>query len=106
MALTVVPNQGVDKGNTSVHIWGHNFPETADKTYFCKFGADVVRGTWEARNHVICPSPAQPEGEVILEVSPNGTIYTSNKVMIKLFDSGLFRIITLIVRTTSIRTKS
>ena len=81
MVLNIIPNQGVDKGSTSVHIRGHNFPETEDESYLCKFGSDVVAGTWVATDHVICLSPARPEGEVIVEISPNGTVYTNNKVI-------------------------
>ena len=79
-AINIIPNQGVDKGNTTVHVWGHNFPETSDNVYFCKFGSTIVSGTWKAWNHVVCLSPALPEGDVYLEVSPNGTDYTNNKV--------------------------
>ena len=80
MALNIIPNQGLDQGNTQVHVWGHNFPETLDKHYFCKFGNIIVNGTWESWNHIVCSSPAHLEGGVTLEVSPNVTDYTSNKV--------------------------
>ena len=80
MALNIVPNQGIDRGNTQVHVWGHNFPKTMDKHYFCKFGNDIVNGTWIAWNHILCIAPAHPEGGVIVEVSPNASDYTNNRV--------------------------
>lgn len=80
MALQVVPNQGSDKGGTVVHVWGHNFPDLIGHIYICKFGSEKVNGTWKAWNHVTCSAPQHEEGSVFLEVSPNGTDFTNNKV--------------------------
>ncbi|KAL3847724.1 hypothetical protein ACJMK2_018620 [Sinanodonta woodiana] len=81
MALNIIPSQGTDKGGNLVHVWGHNFPETQNKTYFCTFGTNVSNGTWIAWNHVVCTAPALPSGDIILEISPNGTTYTDNKLV-------------------------
>ncbi|KAL3847722.1 hypothetical protein ACJMK2_018618 [Sinanodonta woodiana] len=81
MTLNIIPSQGTDKGGNLVHVWGHNFPETQNKTYFCKFGTKVSNGTWIAWNHVVCTAPTLPSGDIILEISPNGTIYTYNKLV-------------------------
>lgn len=80
MALQVVPNEGSDKGGTVVHVWGHNFPEVIGNVYICKFGPEIVNGTWIAWNHVTCTAPQHEEGHVFLEVSPNGTHFTNTKV--------------------------
>ncbi|XP_076092310.1 uncharacterized protein LOC143063814 [Mytilus galloprovincialis] len=81
MALQVVPNQGSDKGGTVVHVWGHNFPDLLGHMYICKFGSERVNGTWKAWNHVMCTAPQHEEGNVFLEVSPNGTDFTNNKII-------------------------
>ncbi|CAG2246407.1 unnamed protein product [Mytilus edulis] len=81
MALQVVPNQGSDKGGTVVHVWGHNFPDLLGHMYICKFGSERVNGTWKAWNHVMCTAPQHEEGSVFLEVSPNGTDFTNNKII-------------------------
>ncbi|WAR18704.1 TEuncharacterized [Mya arenaria] len=78
--LDIVPNQGLDKGGNSVHVWGHNFPETANHIYYCKFGITIANGTWIAWNHVVCVSPQNTEGSVMLEISPNGSKYTHDKL--------------------------
>lgn len=80
MALLVVPNQGSDKGGTVVHVWGNNFPESTGHVYICKFGSERANGTWRAFNHVTCTAPQHEEGSVFLEVSPDGTDFTSSKV--------------------------
>ena len=78
--LYFTPSQGIDTGNSTVHVWGHNFPATSNKEYLCKFGTTIVKGTWEAWNHVTCLTPPQPKGNVSLEISPNGTHFTHNEV--------------------------
>ncbi|VDI49478.1 Hypothetical predicted protein [Mytilus galloprovincialis] len=80
-ALQVVPNQGSDKGGTVVHVWGHNFPDLTGHMYICKFGSERVNGTWKAWNHVTCTAPQHEEGSIFLEVSPNGTDFTNNKII-------------------------
>ncbi|XP_052092546.1 uncharacterized protein LOC127729013 [Mytilus californianus] len=81
MVLQVVPNQGSDKGGTVVHVLGHNFPDLIGHMYICKFGSERVNGTWKAWNHVACTAPQHEGGSVFLEVSPNGTDFTNNKIM-------------------------
>lgn len=78
--LNVIPNQGLDKGENDVHVWGHNFPET--DTYYCKFDTDVVNGVWVAWNHVVCSAPRHADGIVSIEISPDGLEYSNNKVIL------------------------
>ena len=80
MALTIMPDQGLDTGGNKVHVWGHNFPESSNHTYICKFGSTEVHGVWVALNHVVCIAPKHPEGSVIVELSADGLKYTNNQV--------------------------
>lgn len=79
MVHSVIPNRGLDNGGNSVHVWGHNFPNSSD-SYQCKFGKVIVRGEWLALNHVVCQAPQHPEGMVDLEISSDGKEFTQNNV--------------------------
>ena len=76
--LDVVPRQGIDNGGNTVHVWGHNFQENS--SYICKFGNVISNGTWKAWDHVVCVAPKYPEGVVTVEISPDGVLFTNNKV--------------------------
>ena len=79
-ALTVSPSAGPDIGGTNVTIHGHNFPETANQTFYCRFGDVFVIGKWESVRLVTCATPPHIEGVVTVSISPNNTEYTNNKV--------------------------
>jgi hypothetical protein len=78
--LDISPSAGPDTGETLVHISGHNFPETVNGTYYCRFATTVVMGMWMSRERVTCLSPKHAKGNVVLEISPNDTDYTANRV--------------------------
>jgi hypothetical protein len=78
--LEIIPSSGPEKGGYAVHIWGHNFQETVNGTYKCRFGSIETDGKWLTKNHVVCTAPQQSEGEVIVEISTDGTEFTNDKV--------------------------
>jgi hypothetical protein len=78
--LEIIPSSGPEKGGSDVHIWGHNFQETVNSTYKCRFGSIETDGKWLAKNHVVCIAPQQSEGEVTVEISTDGTEFTNDKV--------------------------
>jgi hypothetical protein len=80
--LQVLPNEGSDKGGNLVHVWGHNFPQTSNNMYTCKFGSSYSNGTWLDKGHVICIAPQRQEGVVFLEISPDGKNFTNDKVSV------------------------
>lgn len=78
--LNVLPNEGSDKGGNLVHVRGHNFPQTINSSYVCRFGSVISNGTWLSNVHVICTAPQQQEGIVNLEISSDGKNFTNDKV--------------------------
>ncbi|CAG2246401.1 unnamed protein product [Mytilus edulis] len=80
--LQVVPNQGSDKGGTVVHVWGHNFPDLTGHIYICKFGSEresMEHGKLGTMSRVLHHSTKK--GSIFLDVSPNGTDFTNNKII-------------------------
>ncbi|XP_053379664.1 uncharacterized protein LOC128548542 isoform X2 [Mercenaria mercenaria] len=77
--LEIIPSRGPEKGGNDVHVWGHNFLESLSGAYKCRFGDTKTDGKWLAWNHVLCTAPRLPEGEVTLEVSPDGSKFTNDR---------------------------
>ncbi|XP_048249483.1 uncharacterized protein LOC124117067 [Haliotis rufescens] len=77
--LNIIPSSGRDTGGTDVHIWGHNFPETENNIFFCRFDSTVVSGTRLSKEHITCKNPQHQAGIVIVEISPDGLQFTRNQ---------------------------
>ncbi|XP_041349606.1 uncharacterized protein LOC121368912 [Gigantopelta aegis] len=77
--LNIIPDSVRDTGGSLIHVWGHNFPETDGHIFYCKFGTEVVNGSWISHEHLTCKSPQHKEGQVFLEVSPDGKDFTRNQ---------------------------
>ncbi|XP_046573868.1 uncharacterized protein LOC124281912 isoform X2 [Haliotis rubra] len=77
--LNIIPSSGPDTGGTDVHIWGHNFPETDNNIFYCRFDSTVVNGTRMSKGHVMCRNPQHEAGSIIVEISPDGLHFTRNQ---------------------------
>ncbi|XP_048249484.1 uncharacterized protein LOC124117058 [Haliotis rufescens] len=77
--LNIIPSSGPDTGGTDVHIWGHNFPETENNIFFCRFDSTVVSGTRLSKEHIICKNPQHQARIVTIEISPDGLHFTRNQ---------------------------
>ncbi|XP_046548306.1 uncharacterized protein LOC124258284 [Haliotis rubra] len=77
--LNIIPSSGPDTGGTDVHIWGHNFPETDNDIFYCRFDSTVVNGTRMSKEHVMCRNPQHQVGSITVEISPDGLQFTRNQ---------------------------
>jgi hypothetical protein len=75
---SINPTVGPATGNTTVVVSGQNFAFTS--TLSCRFGDEVVPGTFVNASNVVCITPAQ-SGVVSVEVSANGVDYTSSNTV-------------------------
>ncbi|XP_046548308.1 uncharacterized protein LOC124258286 [Haliotis rubra] len=77
--LNIIPSSGPDTGGTDVHIWGHNFPETDNNIFYCRFDSTVVNGTRMSKEHVMCRNAQHQAGSITVEISPDGLQFTRNQ---------------------------
>ncbi|KAI0212202.1 hypothetical protein LSAT2_002886 [Lamellibrachia satsuma] len=76
--LHVAPDQGPDVGNTTLHVFGRNFPNRT--TYRCRFGTTTVPARWINKENIVCTTPAHSAGSVVLEISPSvGVAFTNDQ---------------------------
>ncbi|KAI0242540.1 hypothetical protein LSAT2_012906 [Lamellibrachia satsuma] len=77
--LQVAPETGPDVGGTVVRVFGHNFPKSTE--YQCRFGDDVVTGTWLSSTKVQCSSPQHAAETVYVEIAPSAEdTFTNDEV--------------------------
>ena len=76
---TLLPNYGLDVGNTPVFLTGMNFFNSSALS--CRFGAKTVKAVFLSQNTIFCLSPPQSPGSVDLEASNNGIDYTSSRLL-------------------------
>ncbi|KAI0216744.1 hypothetical protein LSAT2_031295 [Lamellibrachia satsuma] len=77
--LQVAPETGPDVGGTVVRVFGHNFPNSSE--YQCRFGDDVVTGTWLSSTEVQCSSPQHAAATVYVEIAPSAEdTFTNDQV--------------------------
>eukprot|EP01029_Cantina_marsupialis_P009699 TRINITY_DN2249_c0_g1_i2.p1 TRINITY_DN2249_c0_g1~~TRINITY_DN2249_c0_g1_i2.p1 ORF type:complete len:4493 (+),score=1584.60 TRINITY_DN2249_c0_g1_i2:343-13821(+) len=72
--VRVLPTSGPVTGNTTVHVYGHNFIQTTETR--CKFGDKVVQGIWITSGEIVCQSPIHMNGHYPLEISQNNQDYS------------------------------
>ncbi|CAH1780877.1 unnamed protein product, partial [Owenia fusiformis] len=80
--LLVAPSTGPDIGGTVVNVIGHNFENSSDGLYRCRFGDIDGIGQWLSREKVRCISPKQV-GEVPVNVGKPGGEFTNQRVKFK-----------------------
>ncbi|XP_048252814.1 uncharacterized protein LOC124134850 [Haliotis rufescens] len=84
--LNIIPRSGPDTGGRDVHIWGHNFPETGNNIFLCRFDTIVVNGTRLSKEHIVCKHPQHPAGVISVEISPDGEHFTTNQTQFTYYE--------------------
>eukprot|EP00961_Rhodomonas_salina_P290861 3930310-Rhodomonas_salina.1 len=77
--VALSPNFGLDSGGTTVFVLGNNFRNST--TQMCRFGSKTTRATFLSKVLVLCTSPAQPPGSVVVEVTSNGISWTNSRLL-------------------------
>ena len=76
---TLLPNFGLDVGDTPVFLTGSNFFNSTALS--CRFGAKIVKAVFLSQDTIFCLSPPQPPGSVDVAASNNGIEYTTERLL-------------------------
>ena len=76
---TLLPNFGLDVGDTPVFLTGSNFFNSTALS--CRFGAKVATAVFLSQDTIFCLSPPQPPGSVDVAASNNGIDYTTERLL-------------------------
>ncbi len=80
LVVGLVPNNGLDSGLTPVFILGRNFRNSSE-AMLCRFGSLVTRATYLSAELILCLSPPQAPGAVVVEISTDENVWSSTRSM-------------------------